>query len=892
MPDFGLKELAAGIKASKAVRPVGEAIEKVKPPKPPVEKPPVDVLEPVSPVPAIQEPPANPVRPTLPVEQVDPEARRISSLNLGDYDLNEIHQTNFDMIKTTDDIKAVIADSAERNVGKIDEARRGEITHEQLGKLAGELNTSEDVVKAVLERQSGGTLSPEVILASRLVLNASADRLKTLAQKITTGQATDIERLQFRRQMMFHDEYQAAFMGARAETGRALNAFGIPVGDNPQQLSALKQTVETMYGKDTDELATMISQIDNIEGIGKLTREYTRSKIAGTVQEVFINSILSGFRTQEVNTIGNVLFQVMNVAETATAAQMGQMLPGKSHVRPGEAFALAYGAITGWRDALKLAKQSFKEGRSLDDIAKYEGNLSRRAISAKNYEITDPSLGAAVDALGALIRLPTERGLAPMDEFSKAVSYRAELSRVAYRNAMAQAELQGLPPAETSKLITQFMDNPPSTVVQMGEDWAHYVTFQQPLGVIGNDIKKALQNTPGAFFITPFIKTPVNIFKAGLLERSPLAIFSKQFREALDKGGPERDLAVARVAIGTLTTASIAVAVRSGAVTGGGPPDPDARKVLLATGWQPYSFRVEDEAGNVTYQSYARAEPLAYVIGATADAAEIVAAIGEDGNDDLKTEQEHVENMIAAITAGVANNSMSKTFMSGVADFSEALSDPKRYMSGYLQNMAASTIPYSAFRRQFAQLQDPLLREAWTFSEKLKVNSGIPGWSENAPPKRDIFGKPVERPSGAILGTSSVFPDSEESIDPVLREIVKVMTDTGTVPIAMPSKRIEGMKLNSVEYDQLVRISRTEPVLGGRTLHEALDDLYASNPYNDATPDMKAILMRNLQQKADEVGRVRLEQENPSFATRLETHRYKKRSVMFGTDEPVLNLAK
>ncbi len=887
MPDFGLKELAAGIKASKAVRPVGEALEKAKPPKPPAE-----VLEPVSPAPAIPEPPAAPLTPSLPVERVDAEARRISSLNLGEYDLDAIHQTNFDTITTTDGLKAVIADTAERNVGKIDVARRGEITHEQLGKLASELNASEDVVKQVLERQSGGTLSPEVILASRQVLNASADRLKTLADKITTGQATDIERLQFRRQMQFHDEYQTAFMGARAETGRALNAFGIPVGDNPKHLTALKQTVDTMYGKDTDELAAMISQIDNVEGIGKLTREYTRSKVAGTLQEVFINSILSGFRTQEVNTIGNVLFQVMNVTETATAAQLGKMLPGKSHVLPGEAFALTYGAITGWRDALKLAKQSFKEGRSLDSIGKYEGNRTNRAISVNNYEITDPTLGAAVDALGTFIRAPTERGMAPTDEFFKAVAYRAELSRVAYRNAMAQAELQGLPPAETSKLITQFMDAPPSTVVQMGEDWAHYVTFQSPLGSIGNDLKKGIQNTPGTFLITPFIRTPVNIFKAGLLERSPLALFSKQFREALDKGGPERDLAVARVAIGTLTVASIAAAVHSGSVTGGGPPDPAARKVLLSTGWKPYSFRLEDEAGNVTYQSYARAEPLAYVIGATADAAEIVAAIGEDGGDDLKSEQERVNNMIAAITAGVANNSMSKTFMSGVADFSEALSDPKRYMSNYLEGMASAMVPYSAFRRQFSQLQDPLLREAWTFSEKLKVDSGIPGWSENAPPKRDIFGKPVERPAGAILGTASAFPDSEESIDPVLREIVKVMTDTGTVPVAMPSKRIEGMKLNTEEYDQLVRISRTEPVLGGRTLHEALDDLYASNVYNDSTPDMKAVLMRNLQQKADQAGRAQLEQDNPSFATRLESYRYKKRSVMFGTDEPVLNLAK
>jgi hypothetical protein len=53
---------------------------------------------------------------------------------------------NFDTIKTTDDVKAVISDIAEQNKGKITEARRGVITNEQLQGLANDLDVKQDVV--------------------------------------------------------------------------------------------------------------------------------------------------------------------------------------------------------------------------------------------------------------------------------------------------------------------------------------------------------------------------------------------------------------------------------------------------------------------------------------------------------------------------------------------------------------------------------------------------------------------------------------------------------------------------------------------------------------------------------------------------------------------------
>lgn len=832
-------------------------------------------------------PKAAPVAPMAPEAKVEPEARRLSQLNLGDYDLEATHQTNFDVLQLEDDVKAVIADTAERNKGAIDEARRGVITNTQLRGLAADLNVQEDVVRAVMERQSGGVLNAETILAARQVLNASADRVLTLAKKISSGQANDIERIQFRRQIMFHDDYQKGFMGARAETGRALHAFGIPVGleKDGEKLARLKQTVEIMNGHDTDELATMLSQIDTVQGVNQFTKKYARSRLLGSVQELFINSILSGVKTHVVNGMSNALFAGMNIVETGLAARLGRVLPGEDHVMAGEASAMLFGQLTGFRDTMRVAAKSFRAGSSLDAALRYEG-VTHRAISSENLfrdGIPHPSVAAAVDLVGTAIRAPTERLMAPMDEFAKAMAYRAELARQAYRHAMQQADGRTLSNDEISQLITDFMNDPPEGAVKAGESFANYATFQQPLGDTGRYAQRLVQNTPGMFLIAPFIRTPTNVFKAGLAERSPMALFSTRFWQEIKAGGPQRDMALARASLGTLTVGSIALAAASGSITGGGPQNTNARKILEATGWQPYSIRVEDpDTGAVTYQSYARAEPLAYVIGATADTVEILSYL--DYDDELKSEAEQANNAIAAITAGVVNNTMSKTFLSGVADFSEALTDSKQYMQGYLEKTGSALIPFSSFRRQVGQLQDPTIREGWTFTDKLRASSGIPGFSEMAPPKRDVFGNPIYYRGGSLLSTMSPYPDTQGKPDRVLDEVVGLMNETRVVPVAMPGRRIEGLKLNADEYDELVRISRTEPIFndGTTTFKEFLAETMDSEPYALATPDSRVALIKQIQESADKIAKQELETRNTAFADRISDYRLRKNRKLFG----------
>lgn len=907
MPDFGLTKAVAraarkgireGASEAKVLRP-GQ-LDDAAPKKAPIGDDALQepaVTTPTKPVQAEPVAPEPVVTPTA--IDADVEAKRLSQIELGDYALDESFQTNFDTINTTDDIKAIIADVSAQNAGRIDEARRGVITHQELQKLADDLDINADVVRQVFEREAGGVLNAETILAARQVLNSSAERIWTLAKKIsTTGDATDLDRLIFRRQIQWHREYQTQFMGARAEAGRALNAFGIPTKADSVDFTRMRELVDAADGYSTDEIANAISLMDNPQAIHKATRKYTQSKLMGTTNELFINSILSGLKTHIINATGNIMMQAMSVTETAVAARLGRFFSEADGVQIGEASALLHGTLSAWRDGFKVAAQTMRTGVTLDDAVKFE-SVRRRSISAEHLltpEQRNTPLGqfaeilldgvrvpiggkprTIVPGVGQIIRAPTERVMASMDEFFKTLAYRGELERQAYLNVMDQVREGAIDVADAAAATKQFLEDAPLKAQAAAEQYTRYVTFQNSLGPKGQAFQLALRRSPVTSLVAPFVRTPVNIFTAGILDRSPVALFRRKFWSAMRAGGRERDMMLARVTMGTATSALVATMVAQGLVTGRGPSNPDARRMLEASGWQPYSIKVGD-----TYHSYSRAEPLAFVIGATADAAEIIAHINYDP-DGLDDEAARANDVAAAVIAGIANNTISKTYLQGVVDFFEMMTDPPRYFDSWTKRMGTAMVPYSAFRNSANQIDDPYIREAWSMSDALQAKSGVPGWSEELPPSRDIFGNYREYARGSLLGPMSPFPDTKEVKDATTDELIALMEMTREVPITMPGKRIEGMKLTSEEYDELVRIARTEPhPRSRRTFKEELQRVMESPAYIRTPPFGQVELLRKVQHDYDDFARAELESRNPLFEERLIQYRQRRDELRFG----------
>lgn len=822
-----------------------------------------------------------PVDPVVDDTNVDADAQRLSKATLGDYALDATHQPNFDTMTMTDDVKGVIADLADKNAGKIDEARRGTITHDQLQGLANDLDVSTDVVHKIIARESGGTVNAETVLAARQVLAASADRLKGLAQKIATGTATNMERVQFARQQQFHNEYFNQFMGARAEAGRALNAFGIPTGSDTVIAGRINEILQAS-GIDIDRTARAIHMANDVSGVTKIARgsllRRTGQGAVNLINRVFVNGILSGPPTHLVNMAGNAIFQAMNIGEMAMAARLGRFLSGDEHVIVGEALATLQGTLGATKDGFRLFGRALKTGQTLDGTLKYEAAGGKTPTLSSLPELDKPYLGAIISALDQVIDLPT-RFLGAEDELFKTLAYRGDLQRQALLHVQDQMNAGTLTIENAAQSARDFMENAPSGAQQAAEDWAHEVSFQNPLGPAGQKLTQFLRTVPILTLIAPFVRTPGNIFKAAAA-RSPMAAFSAKFWDAMSKGGRARDLALTRFAVGTGTSAMVAMWVAGGDMTGGGPQDPKARMLWMEDGKRPYSIKVSDPVtGNVTWHSYARLEPFASVLGATADATEIYSYISSDV-DTLQDDQSRTYQAAGAIIAGIMNNTGNKTFMKGISDFVELMNDPGRSIQNYSQMMAASLMPYSGASRFVRNTQDPYLREAWTLIDKIQDNT--PGYSTGLPLRLDLFGQPREKNSSSLLGTMSPIPESPQNYDSVVKGLTDVMNQTHQVPVTMPDKRIEGMRLNADEYSDLVRLSRAEPVFGGGlNFHDKLDQVMTSSVYQKAQPLYQAQLLQQTQTAADTIGRGKLEKDNPDFRDRITAWRLQKNRLLY-----------
>ena len=120
-----------------------------------------------------------------------------------------------------------------------------------------------------------------------------------------------------------------------------------------------------------------------------------------------------------------------------------------------------------------------------------------------------------------------------------------------------------------------------------------YNTFTQKLGARGRALQLVVKDSP-LEFIAPFIKTPVNLMKFSAGYMPGFNLLLRSAREDLAAGGVRRDRVVARMAIGAVIGSSVIAGVGMGTVTGGGYQlDKEGKAARLASGWQPYSIKID-----------------------------------------------------------------------------------------------------------------------------------------------------------------------------------------------------------------------------------------------------------------------------------------------------------
>jgi hypothetical protein len=680
---------------------------------------------------------------------------------------------NLERLNTTEDVKQFINGMTKQKEAEIGKKT---VTWEESRAQAEALGwDAKDVMK---NSKSLNELAARVDAGRTFHMTMAEDLFNTLREMPADVAARTPEmRLQLLDKINNYGEVMKATSGTASEIGRALNIHKRMMASDPEfmqaaQLNKITNAIlkDKKLIKVSDQLINDLQAIDlkDPAAIQKVIAKYDKASIGDMITEAWINALLSGVRTHEVNILSNALtFLSKPVMETPVAALM-EVGKKSRNVFFGEVPAEVVGSWQGMKEGVKAAIKTYRTEIPSDIWSKIDVG-AHKAIPSWDVTIG----GKTFEIGGKQVRIPG-RALMAADEFFKAVIYRADLNAQAYRMA-AKEGLKGKARAEKT---AELLDNPTEAMLEHAHTEARYRTFQAPLGRIGNALLQ-FRNTHKAFTaILPFMRTPINIIKFAL-ERTPMN-FAKIANDYRLGKITEAQLSaeVSKPIIGTMIGSVVYMYALEGKITGGGPKNKAEKDALLRTGWQPYSVKVGDN-----YYGYGRLEPIGTIFGMSADLADMTKMAG---NEEKKKE------LLGRLMLSTTRNLSSKTWLQGVSGALDAIDGEPAQMQRLINQLAGSVIPTGV--ADIARSQDAVVRQTPGMVETIEAR--IPGMSKDLLPRRDIWGKEIERAGTAITRLASPVPYSEAKQGKADKELVRL-----DLHPSAPGKTIRGIELTPQEYD-------------------------------------------------------------------------------------------
>lgn len=677
---------------------------------------------------------------------------------------------NFAKIETPEDIQRIIQDTSSAFAENIDQAKRGVRTNAQTRLSADQQNAW----KVLAGRRTGDPLNAEQALAARQLWASSGEKLAEVAN-LAAGNPSPENLYQFRKMLAVHHGIQKEVIAARTETARALQSWAIPAGGGKERMQSMAQTLERFGGIEaSEELARKIALASTMpngaEIVSNLVEKSTYAKGLSSVQEYWINALLSGPKTHAANIISNTGVAAAAVLERSAASRLSRFLGTEGGVEIGEAAAQVAGLRGGILDAFQYAGKALRTGQTGFGLDKIE-TPRVKSISSTAWNVrSDSWLGKAIDGMGAVINIPG-RMLQAEDEFFKTIGYRMELHAQAQR--MAVRELgPNAAPSEIAGRVSEIIKNPPEAIRMDATEMAAYQTFTSAPGNFVRSLGKVKGTYPELNFIIPFVNTPANILRY-TFERTPLAPLSSRYRAAMAKGGADADLALTKMGMGTVALLYAIDLGMNGVISGSGPSKPSESQTWRRQGNQPYSVKFGDKQ-----VAFNRLDPIGYHLGIGADIAEYLVNAGGDSS------LPELEEGIAASVFAVAENVTSKSYMQGLALLMEALNEPDRFASSYVERFASSFIPSGV--AEVARITDPVSRQAHDIVSAMKRR--IPGLSADLPPRRDVWGREISYQSGFGAAYDTISPLYGATAKP---EPIDTAMQTGGWHVGMPSKTMQ-----------------------------------------------------------------------------------------------------
>jgi len=617
----------------------------------------------------------------------------------------------------------------------------------------------------------------------------------------------------------------------QTETARALAVFRIPREGN----AAVVRQVLDQYGGDAalQDMARSYLTLESRAAQNALVEKSMMSGVKDVWFSTYINGLLSSPVSHAKNILGNSLFGLYQIPERLVANFYGNVLPDgvrswkalvpgseQDKVEFDEALTMVQSLRNGITEGLQLASKAWRTNTPGDLLSKVEEQRGLQESMGETLQrVTgqgpDTWLGKGLDYYGTAITLPG-RALMTQDEFFKGVFYRMEInaqvtrrSKAVYRESLDAGLSESEAAAKAMLEAESLLANPPADLDEIAMNFAQKGTFTAELPPALKSLQGVF-NHPALKVVVPFFKTPANI-GLQVIERTPFAPLSSQWREEVAKGGIYRDMALAKVTMGSAILATFGAAAAEGAITGRGPGRKADREAAMRDGWMPYSIRVGDE-----WVSYQGMEPVSALLAIAADYAEYARHEPDAGK---------VEQVFLGATYGLYEYLKEQPYLQGIAEVSRLIGsnqqgeiDGKKIVDGLVKQFGGFVIggspagAYSSMIAGIERLSDPTNRDTRAspdlpmgvrgFVEAFnRYKSRLPYFNDSLPEQLNLWGDPIK--SGQGKPYEMVLPTRVSPMQ--FSEVDDALVRMGS-PVGMPERKIDGVELDAYQYNRLLTI--------------------------------------------------------------------------------------
>lgn len=812
---------------------------------------------------------------------------------------------NFARMNTTDDVKRAVSELTDHFKGNIEQATRGVRTFEDT-KLGAQ---SVDAWNTLMSRRVGEPLNAEQSLAARQLWASASSKVADLA-KIATEEPTPENLTAFRKMLETHAAIQQEVIAARTETARALGSWRIGAGNADERLASALQQLNGEAGlkggvESTLSIANRVKALaesGDIDGLNNFAMKSRYAMTRDAVLEAWTNGLLTSPMTHVKVTTSNAATMALRIAERKIAEHISSILGDDAGVQVGEAAAQYSGMVDGFKDSLRFVKKtanSLLNDKKLPDLgddpisnaikAAKTGTysigedsrpewMSQGAISSQALNMADSGwVGKGIDLAGQVIRSPG-KALQGEHDFFRSIAYRMELNANAVRQATQEVNAGKIAEDALGARVQDLIENPPSNIRISSMDGMRYQTFTDAPGKLATLLQQARQDFPMLRVVLPFYKIPSRIMSF-TMERTPLAPLMSTFRQNIAAGGTRQSLALAQMGLGTGVMLATADAVMSGQVTGSGPLEKGRRQAMENEGWKPYSVKVGDR-----WIQYNRIETTGSTMAMAADAMETM----QNFHAGINGDDPDVENLALATTLSIAQDITSKTYLQGLANFFDAMANPKGEGQRVLKSLAGSLVPAGV--NSIDTMTDPYKRATYSMMDAIKART--PGFSKDLPPQQNLWGEPVKQGSGLGRAYDLLvpMPSSYSNNEPIDKELIKQGMN-----ITRPSARtsFNGATIDLTKNPQLY--ARYQELAGnglknpawGMGAKDLLNAIVSGNHplsavYNlksDGPDGGKADMIKDIINRYRDQAKQQLLQENPELQQQVQTKLEAKRAL-------------